>query len=214
MSSGAKAQAIRTSQMSSSSLPPLHLEFPRPPARGVLSALALTITIVAPALAVVSYGSAAAALAGIAGLTLSAYVQWRNGWLGSTYHIRSAAWDSEGQWWLTLSGPACIAADLCPESVVQRSGAWLIFKTEEGRKVFLLVTARMFPSAYRRLLVRLRTVGAARRSISKPAELSDVSHVHAYLPLLVANFRLARRSTRALMQLLWPRATPGETRRP
>jgi hypothetical protein len=71
----------------------------------------------------------------------------------------------------------------------------------------------MFPHAYRRLLVRLRTAAIATNS-SRVRESSDVAHVHAYLPRFAANFRRGRRSIRALMELPRLRAIRDETRAP
>ena len=210
MSSGVNTRRIRTSQMSSSSLPPLHLEFARAPVRDGLCVLILLITIAVPTLAVIDYGLGAITITVLAAASLAAYIHWRAGWLGNKYRVGKAVWDGEGQWWLTLAGESRIGAELCPESVATRFGAWLVFRTEQGDKRFLLVTFATFPALYRALLVRLRIDGIE----AAAPQRGDEAHVRAYFPRSLANFRSACRSTRALMELPWPRATRGETRRP
>jgi len=171
------------------------------------------ITIAVPMLAVASKGWGIVALTGIASAVVAAYVHWRTGWLGNAYRVNTAVWDGEGQWWLTFSEPAHVAAELCPESVALRAGAWLVFKTEQRCRVFVLVPAYTFPDLYRRLLVRLRIRGLE-SSIAPLGGSSDAAHVYAHLPSSDANFRHARRSIRALRELPWPRAIRGEIRRP
>jgi len=192
--------------MSSSSLPPLHLDFARGRVREVLCACTLMITITAPMFATAVQGWGIVALTGIASTVVAAYVHWRTGWLGHAYRVNTAVWDGEGQWWLTLPGCAQMRAELCPESVALRAGAWLVFKTERRGRIFVLVPAYDFPDLYRRLLVRLRIRGLN--------SSSDTAHVYAHLPSSNANFRQARGSIRALKELPWPRTTRDEIRRP
>jgi hypothetical protein len=171
------------------------------------------IAITSSMLAAVSYGWTHVAITAAMSTALIACVHWRAGRLGTKYRVSGVLWDSEGQWWVMFSERGPLAARLCAESVAQRMGAWLVFKTEQGSKYFVLVHARHEPELYRRLLVRLRVRGP-RLPVMAVQPLSDPAHVYAHLPLENANFRRARRSIEALKELPWPRTTRGETRRP